>query len=272
VVSIQGGDKMDLGLNGKVALIAGASKGLGKAVALGLAREGAKVAIVARDSMRIENAAKEIREQTGASVLPLVADVTVPSDIQRVVDETVKQFGALHILVTNAGGPPPGAFISLTDEQWQNAVNLTLMSAVRLSRAAIPLMQAQRWGRIIHICSYSVKHPIENLMLSNSIRAAVVGLSKTQAIELGKDNILVNSVLPGWTMTERVEQLMQDRAKRANTDVRAQYAAIEKEIPLGRMAKPEEFASVVVFLASERASYINGVALPVDGGATRTAF
>lgn len=263
---------MDLGLNGKVALVAGASKGLGKAVALGLAREGASVAIVARDQARTENAAKEIREQTGASVLALIADVTVPSDVQRVVDETVKQFGAFHILVTNAGGPPPGTFVSLTDEQWQNAVNLTLMSAVRLSRAAIPQMRAQKWGRIIHICSYSVKHPIENLMLSNSIRAAVVGLSKTQAIELSKDNILVNSVLPGWTMTERVEQLMQDRAKRANTDVRAQYAAIEKEIPLGRMAKPEEFANVVVFLASERASYVNGVALPVDGGATRTAF
>ena len=263
---------MDLGLKGKIALVAGASKGLGKAVALGLAREGASVAIFSRDATRIESAAQDIRTATGAPVLAIAADVTNAGDAQRVVDETVKRFGALHILVTNAGGPPPGAFVALTEEQWHNAVELTLMSAVRLSRAAIPHMQKQKWGRLLHICSYSVKHPIENLMLSNSIRSAVVGLSKTQALELGKDNILVNSVLPGWTMTERVDQIMRDRAQRANTDTRAQYAVIEKEIPLGRMATPEEFANVVTFLASERASYVNGVALTVDGGATRTAF
>jgi 3-oxoacyl-[acyl-carrier protein] reductase len=263
---------MDLGLQGKIALVAGASKGLGKAVALGLAREGAHVAIISRDQARIEAAAKDIREATSAPALAIAADVTRPEDIQRAVDETVNKFGTIHILVTNAGGPPPGAFVALTEEQWQSAVNLTLLSAVRLSRAVVPLMQKLKWGRIIHMGSYSVKHPIENLMLSNSIRSAVVGLGKTQAIELAKDNILVNSVLPGWTLTERVEQLMQDRAQRANTAARAQYAAIEKEIPLGRMGKPAELAHVVVFLASERASYVNGVALTVDGGATRTAF
>ncbi|CAG0954205.1 3-oxoacyl-[acyl-carrier protein] reductase [Anaerolineae bacterium] len=263
---------MDLGLKNKVALVAGASKGLGKAVALGLAREGAHVAIISRDHARIEAAAQDIRNATGAQVLAITADVTRAEDIQRAVDETVKTFGTIHILVTNAGGPPPAAFMTLTDDQWQSAVNLTLMSAVRMSHAVVPLMQKQKWGRIIHLSSYSVKHPIENLMLSNSIRSAVVGLGKTQAMELARDGILVNNVLPGWTVTERVEQIMADRAERAKTDARVQYAAIEKEIPMGRMGKPEEFANVVVFLASECASYVNGVALPIDGGATRTAF
>lgn len=263
---------MDLGLKGKVALVSGASKGLGKAVALGLAREGASVAILARDEARIQAAAKDIRDATGAPVLALTADVTRPADIRRAVEETAKRFGAIHILITNTGGPPPGAFVTLTDEQWQSAVSLTLMSAVRLSHAVVPHMQKQKWGRIIHMGSYSVKHPIDNLMLSNSIRSAVVGLGKTQAIELAKDGILVNSVLPGWTITERVEQILQDRAGRNKTSVREEAASIEKEIPLGRMAKPEELANVVVFLASERAGYVNGVALPVDGGAARTAF
>jgi 3-oxoacyl-[acyl-carrier protein] reductase len=263
---------VDLGLKGRVALVAGASKGLGKAVALGLAREDAQVAILSRDAARIEAAAKDIRDQTGAMVVAITADVTNANDIKRAVQTTIDKFGTIHILVTNAGGPPPAPFVALTDEHWQSAINLTLMSAVRMSAAVVPLMQKQKWGRIIHLGSYSVKHPIENLMLSNSIRAAVVGLGKTQSMELAKDGILVNSVLPGWTVTERVEQLMQDRAQRANTDVRTQYAAIEKEIPLGRMGTPEEFANVVVFLASERASYVNGVALLVDGGATRTAF
>ncbi len=263
---------MDLGLENKIALVAGASKGLGKAVALGLAREGAHVAIISRDATRIEAAAQDIRNATGAQVLAITADVTRAEDIQRAVDETVKAFSAIHILVTNAGGPPPAAFMALTDEQWQSAVNLTLMSAVRMSHAVVPLMQKQKWGRIIHLGSYSVKHPIENLMLSNSIRSAVVGLGKTQAMELAKDGILVNSVLPGWTVTERVEILMRDRAARSRHTPQEEAAVIEKEIPLGRMGKPEEFANVVVFLASECASYVNGVALQVDGGATRTAF
>lgn len=263
---------MDLGLEGKIALVAGASKGLGKAVALGLAREGTHVAILSRDQARIEATARDIRDATGAQVLAIAADVTRAEDIQRAVNESVKKFGTVHILVTNAGGPPPGPFVALTDEQWQSAVNLTLMSAVRLSHAVVPLMQKQKWGRIIHMTSASVKHPIDNLMLSNSIRSAVVGLGKTQAIELAKDGILINSVLPGWTVTERVEQLMQDRAARNNISPRDAYAAIEKDIPLGRMGQPEEFAHVVVFLASERASYLNGVAVAIDGGFTRTAF
>ncbi len=263
---------MDLGLQNKTALVAGASKGLGKAIALGLAHEGARVAIFARDAARLEQAAIEIRDATGAEILPLVADVTRADDIQRAVEAAAQKFGALHILVTNTGGPPSGAFASLTDQQWQSAVNLTLMSAVRLSAAAVPLMQKQKWGRILHVCSYSVKQPVDNLMLSNSIRSAVVALGNTQAIELGKDGILVNSICPGWTLTERVDEIMQDRAKRNGTRAHDERAKIEKEIPLGRMAMPEELANAVVFLASERASYISGVCLLVDGGITRTAF
>lgn len=263
---------MDLGLKGKVALVAGASKGLGKAVALGLAREGANVAIFSRDKARIELAAQEIRATTGAQVLAIVADASRAADAQRAVDETVKKYGALHIVVTNAGGPPPALFVDITDEQWQNAVDLTLMSAVRLSRAVIPHMQKNKWGRIIHLGSLTIKQPYDNLMLSNSIRAAVIGLAKTQSNELAKFGILVNTVSPGIIETDRVVQLMESRAKRNGTTEREEYALAEKNVPLGRVGRPEEFANMVVFLASERASFITGTHLIVDGGETRTPF
>ncbi len=263
---------MDLALKNKVALVAGASKGLGKAVALGLAREGANVAIFSRDAARIEQAAKEIRDATGAPVLAIVADATRAEDIQYAVDETVKKFGTIHVLVTNAGGPPPGEFVALTDEQWVAATNLTLMSAVRLSRAVIPFMQKQKWGRILHLGSLTIKQPYADLMLSNSIRAAVVGLAKTQANELAQYSILVNTISPGIIETDRVVQLMDSRAKRNGTAVREEYALAEKNVPLGRIGQPEEFANVVVFLASERASFVSGAHFIVDGGETQTPF
>ncbi len=264
---------MDLGLQNKVALVACASKGLGKAVALGLAREGANVAIFSHNQERIEAAAKEIRDATGAQVLAIVADVMRADDLQRAVDETVKKFGTIHILVTNgAGGPPPGAFVALTQEQWRSNLDMMLMMPIRLSQAVVPFMRKQKWGRIIHLASHSVKHPIDNLILSNAIRPAVVALAKTQSVELAKEGILVNSVAPGWTETKRVEEILRSRSQRNQTDIREEYALVEHEIPVGRLARPEELANVVVFLASERASFVNGVCLQVDGGETRTPF
>lgn len=263
---------MDLGLKNKVALVAGASKGLGRAVAEGLAREGASVAILSRDQAQLDAAAQDIRAKTGAQVVGIAADVSSAPDIDRAVDETARKFGTIHIVVTNAGGPPPMPFVEISDDLWRKYVDQTLMSAVRLSRAAVPFMQKQKWGRIIHIASHTIKHPINNLMLSNSIRAAVVGLAKTQSFELAPDGILVNSVGPGVTDTDRIKQLFTDRATRNQSSLEKEYALAAKNIPLGRIGQPDEFASVVVFLASERASFVNGVYLQVDGGEQRTPF
>jgi len=261
-----------MGLQGKVALVAASSKGLGRAIAYGLAKEGAKVAICARGEEALARTAAEIEEVTGSTVLAMVADLTDKQQVENLVARVVEEYGRLDILVTNAGGPPPGLFVDLTDEEWEEAFYLTLMSAVRLCREAIPHMRRQEGGRIITMTSISVKQPVENLMLSNSLRLAVIGLTKTLANELAKDNILVNSVCPGWTRTERVEELMEDRAQRQATSAEEEFAKIEKDIPLGRMGTPEEVANLVVFLASERASNITGTAIQVDGGYVKGVF
>lgn len=263
---------MDLGLKDKVALVTASSKGLGRACALALAREGAKVAICARDGKALKAAADEIVMTTGSEVLAVPADMANSRDIQQVVKETVKHFGKLHILVTNAGGPPAGNFANFEDKQWQEALNLTLMSAVRLIRAALPYMQQEGWGRIINITSMSVKEPLDNLILSNSIRPAVHGLAKTLSQQFAPYGITVNNVMPGTIRTDRVEQLAQARSEKNEQTIAEAIIEMGKAAALGRIGEPEEFGAVVAFLASERASYITGVSLPVDGGRIKGTF
>lgn len=257
---------MDLRLENRVALVAAASQGLGYATALQLSREGALVAIFSRDEARVNAATDAIRTETGAPVLGVTADVTVPDDVERVVERVVDEFGGLDILVTNAGGPPSAAFEDVTDEMWLDAVNLTLLSAVRLIRKALPHLRSSTAPSVLTITSYSVKQPIPNLVLSNSIRMAVVGLTKTLALELGSEGIRFNSILPAWTETERVQDLMEARAQLNNTSVEEEIARQSAASPFGRMATPEEFANVATFLCSPAASYVTGVMLSVDGG------
>jgi 3-oxoacyl-[acyl-carrier protein] reductase len=265
------GEKMDLGLRDKVVLVTAASKGLGKATAHEFAREGTHISMCAR-SDSIENVAKEIAKDTGVRVLGFQADLAQPADIENLVTSTIKEFGRVDILFVNAGGPKPGNFLSLTAEDWEAAVNLTLMSAIRLCYAVVPHMLKQGEGSIITTQSYSVKQPIDNLILSNSLRMAVIGLMKSLANELGPKGIRVNSINPAWTWTERVEQLMADRASRAGTTYEAEAAKITDAVPLGRMGTVEEFARTAVWLASPAASFIHGHALMFDGGAVKTAL
>ncbi len=263
---------MDLGLKNKIALVAASSKGLGRASAEALAQEGAQVAICARNEEVLRTTAVEIGTSTGSEVLAIPADVSQKEDVERVVKEVVEHFGTLHIVVTNAGGPPAGYFQDFDDQQWQAAFNLTMMSAVRLIRAVLPYMQQQQWGRIINITSLSVKEPIDALILSNSIRAAVHGMAKTLASQLGQYGITVNNVMPGTIHTDRVEQLAQHAASRTGQTVTEALADMGKAVPLGRVGQPEELGALVAFLASEQASYINGASIPVDGGRLKGTF
>ena len=260
---------MDLGLKGKVAIVAAASKGMGKACAMGLAGEGARVMMCARTEADLIAAANEIREKTKAEVLAVPADVTRLADIQRVVAKTVEAFGGVDILVANAGGPPIGGFDQMTDAEWQAAFELNLLSTIRFIREVLPHMRKKRWGRILNIQSSSVKQPIDGLILSNGIRPGVVGLSKTLAVEVGKDNILINTVCPGRILTDRLRQGLGTRAKQAGKTFEEYFPTATAEIPLGRIGSPEEFSNMVVFLASERASYVTGATIQVDGGLIR---
>lgn len=257
---------MDLKLAGKIALVLGSSRGLGYAVALSLSQEGARVAINSRDSANLQAAADQLRQATGGEILPLAGDVTNKNTTERLAAETNAYFGGLDILITNAGGPPAGSFDSLTDDTWMQAINLSLMSHVRMIRAALPYLKKSADAAVVTITSYSVRQPIPNLVLSNSIRAATAGLTKTLALELGPQGIRFNSILPGWTETERVTELMEYRARAGGTTIEDEIAKQALEIPLGRFASPDEFGRVAAFLVSPAASYINGVMLPVDGG------
>jgi 3-oxoacyl-[acyl-carrier protein] reductase len=259
---------MDLGLTDKVVLVTAASKGLGKAAAMEFARQGARVAICAR-SEQLEVTADEIRSQAGTPVLAARADLTKPADIESLVGATLNRFGQIDILIVNAGGPPPGNFLDLQPEDWQAAVNLTLMSAVRLCYAVVPHMLERGSGSIVATQSVSVKQPVANLILSNSLRMAVIGLMKSLANELGPKGIRVNTINPAWTWTERVQQLMGDRTARNQTTIEEEAAQAATEIPLGRMGTVEEYGRTIAWLASPAASFIHGHALMFDGGAAK---
>jgi 3-oxoacyl-[acyl-carrier protein] reductase len=239
---------------------------LGKACALELAREGARVVLCARDAERLALAAQEIRAATGAEPIWLAADLTDPAHIRHLVDETLRRCGRVDVLVTNNGGPPAGYFDDLDDEAWLCAHQLTLMSAVRLIRAVLPAMRAQQWGRIVNITSIAVKQPIDNLLLSNVYRPGVTGLAKTLSAQVAADGITVNNVAPGYTRTDRVVVLAQARAAEKGIPVEEELAAMAAGFPMKRMAEPEELAALVAFLASEPARYITGTTIPVDGG------
>jgi len=262
---------MDLGLTGKTALVTAASRGLGKAAAMEMARNGAQVAICARSS-GVDQAAEDIRKSTGATVHALRADVSRKGDVDRMVASALEHLGRLDILVLNAGGPPPGSFLDLGAQDWEAAVQLTLLSAVYLCYAVVPHMIERGEGSILATQSISVRQPLDNLILSNSLRMAVIGLMKSLANELGPKGIRVNSINPGWTKTERVDQLLADRAARDRTSPAAEAARITRDIPLGRMGTVEEYGRAVAWLASPAASYIHGHALSFDGGAVQASL
>ncbi len=257
---------MDLGLKDRVAIVAASSRGLGKACALELAREGARVVICGRDSESLAAAAGEISSATGAEVFPLQADLTDGAQIRRLADGTLARFGRIDILVTNNGGPPAGFFADFDDEAWLAAHQLTLLSAVRLIRAVLPTMRAQRWGRIINLTSVSVKQPIDNLLLSNVYRPGVIGLAKTLSAQVAVEGITVNNVAPGYTRTDRVLDLARARAGASDQTVDEVLAGIVADVPMQRMGEPAELAALVAFLASEQAAFITGATIQVDGG------
>lgn len=257
---------MDLGLKNKVALVAAASRGLGRAVAEELAAEGASIVICSRKAETIERVANEIKAATGAEVLGLGADVSNPEDVAHLISAGIERFGRIDILVTNAGGPPAGPFESFTLKQWEDATRLLLHSAVELARHALPGMKERRWGRILNITSIAVKQPVDNLILSNSLRAAVTGFARTLANEVASFGVTVNNIMPGYTRTERVEELARMMAEKEGITPAEFVSRWEKEIPMHRIGNPREFAALAAFLVSERASYITGTSIPVDGG------
>lgn len=260
---------MDLGLKDKVALVAAASQGLGKACAFALAQEGAKLVICSRRKKEITEAAEEIERSTGSRVVPVEADMTKQEDITRFVEVAKREFGTVHVLVNNAGGPPTGNILEMPDAEWEKGFNLTMMSAVRLTREVLPMMASQRWGRIITITSYVAKQPINELILSASFRPGIHALTKILSNLHAKDNVTVNAVCPGNILTKRQEDLSRMRAEQNKMGLEEYLQDAARQIPAERLGRPDEIGGVVAFLASEKASYINGVSLLVDGGITK---
>lgn len=257
---------MDLKLKNKIALVTGSSKGLGYAAALLLAKEGCKVAINGRDENTIKKVAENLSKETNTQVIGIAGDVSLPDVPEKIIQQTVQTFGGLDILITNTGGAAHGSIEELDEVKWQKGIDLYLMTHVRLIKSALPYLRKSDSASVLTITSLSVKQPIPNLLISNSVRGATVGLTKSLALDLGKDNIRVNSILPGWTSTERVEELMKARARANNSTVNEEAKKQAEQSVFGRMANPEEFANAAVFLVSPVASYITGVMLSVDGG------
>ena len=267
---------MNLGLENKVALILASSKGLGLACAKNLYCEGAHIIICSRSKENLDRAKEEIGKHkpknSNNRILTYVADLNDENQIESLVDETVKEFGRIDILVHNAGGPPSAPINKISKDDWQNSINLNLLSFVRVSELVVPIMRQQKFGRIIAITSVSVKQPLDNLVLSNTIRLGVVGFAKTLANECAKDNILVNVVCPGPTLTNRMKELINATVKQTGKSEEEVKKAWTDQIPLGRLGKPEELANLIVFLASEKASYMTGTVVQVDGGFVKSPF
>lgn len=263
---------MDFGIRNRAAMVAAASKGLGKAIALSLAREGCRVSISSRSRESLDAARREIADATGSEVVAIEGDVGRPEDLQRWFDETSSRFGSVDILVTNTGGPPAARFMALTDEQWETGIATTLMNVVRLSRLVVPGMQQRKWGRIVHLTSLVAKQPIDLLTISSTLRAGLSALTKTMANQFARDNILVNALLPGHILTDRQRHLNEIRAREEGIAVEEYARRSEETIPLGRFGRPEEIGDVVAFLCSERASYLTGATIQVDGGFIKSTF
>jgi len=257
---------MDMHLENKTAIVCGASKGLGRACAEMLAAEGVRLVVCSRTFDNIFAAARSISEMYGVDAVPFAGDLAHPGTPEALVGEALKQFGGVDILINNVGGPPPGDFSSVTDSDWEDAFRLTLMSAVRMSRAVLPVMIRQHWGRIINLASLSVKQPIPNLILSNSLRSAVAGMAKSLSQEVARHGVLVNTIASGSFDTERLRQIFKNRARAAGITEEEARTAMEASIPLGRIGNPVELAAMVTFLASDRASYITGATIQIDGG------
>ncbi|MGE5403090.1 MAG: SDR family oxidoreductase [Ignavibacteriales bacterium] len=263
---------MDLQLKGKNVLVTASSSGIGRAVAEIFIQEGSNVAICARSKDQLIKTADEIKKTYGVEPLWCVCDINAEKDINSTVDIVTNNYGHIDILVNNCGGPVPGIFENLNDEDWQAAFEQVLLSVVRFTRKVLPSMKERRWGRIINITSVAVKQPLENLMLSNSLRNSVVGFAKTLSNEAGKYNISVNNVAPGYTLTKRLYELSINKSKLTGESHEHTLAEMAKEVPLSRLARPDEIASAVVYLASENAGYITGNTIQVDGGLFKGLF
>jgi 3-oxoacyl-[acyl-carrier protein] reductase len=261
---------MDLGIANRAALVCGSSSGLGFAIARALAAEGCRVALNGRDEDRLRRAVTKLAAEHPGRVDGLRADVSVPSEAEQLVARATDRLGALDILVCNAAGPPAAPFEQLDPDTWQRALELNLLSTMRLCRAALPAMRRNRWGRIICLTSIAAKQPLGGLMLSTTARAGVLGFAKSLSDEVASSGITVNAVCPGFTRTERLEDLAAQRAAQSGGSVAQQIAEMVRHVPAGRIGEPDEIAATVAFLASERAAYITGVALQVDGGFVRS--